>query len=383
MFTMERLQERTVGALEGARRRNLVWACNDHEVAARRISSKAPIKLQRKPVAALLQTMTPDLHPQTWYPSLQRCAMLSFRHHHHAATASDTSYRHRERPAEDLATATQLPTIPAIEHVEDVKDVEMGYSRDSGGGSDGFGGDWERMNEASDGKWSAFDAEAPSPWVQAPTRADQEALAMALLASINTARQHGTLGAVPAGIGPKPDANAATRMGKLLKPRKNRKSRSIFRKREVDLSRLYTGDDLNQLNNLPAKTAKKMALERIRAALNEVQDEHARKGRSASSANAWSLESSDDSDSELMKTDASRRDQRDKDKDTYNAWCIQICCRNMCSDLASVYEDLMSWLLCRAPPTLKCVGLACTVMYCGMMAAGILALFFLNPGQSK
>jgi hypothetical protein len=37
-------------------------------------------------------------------------------------------------------------------------------------------------------------------WLQAPTRADQEALAMALLASMNTARQHGTLGAVPAGI---------------------------------------------------------------------------------------------------------------------------------------------------------------------------------------
>jgi hypothetical protein len=156
---------------------------------------------------------------------------------------------------------------------------------------------------------------------------------------------------------------------------------SIFRRREIDLSRLYTGDDLNQLENLPAKTAKKIALERIRSALNEIQDDHARKGRPASSATTWTLESSDDSDSQLMKDGASR-ERREREREKHNAWCIQICCRSVVADLASVYEDLGSWARCRAPPTLKCAGAACCALYCGMMAAGVLALAYLNPGQS-
>ena len=52
--------------------------------------------------------------------------------------------------------------------------------------------------------------------------------------------------------------------------------RGLFRGKKVDLSRLYTGDDLNQLEMLPAKTARALALERIRAALSEVPRTHAR-----------------------------------------------------------------------------------------------------------
>ena len=115
-------------------------------------------------------------------------------------------------------------------------------------------------------------------------------------------------------------------------------------------------------------------------AFNEVDEERARAGRAPSSAHTWTLESSDDSDSELMKGSATRREEKDKDK--YNTWCIQICCQSVFRDMASVYVDFASWLQCRAPPTLKCTGLACCVLYCGLMAAGVLALAFLTPTAS-
>jgi hypothetical protein len=93
---------------------------------------------------------------------------------------------------------------------------------------------------------------------------------------MSTAHQHAALGSGPSSIASKPDANASTHMGKLLKERK-RKKRGVFAHRKVDLARLYTGEDLNQLENLPAKTAKQVALERIRAALHEVNQDYVRR----------------------------------------------------------------------------------------------------------
>jgi hypothetical protein len=60
-------------------------------------------------------------------------------------------------------------------------------------------------------------------------------------------------------VGTKPDANASTKMGKqLLKGKKKKGKNAIFRHREVDLTRLYTDQDLNQLQYLPARTAKQV-----------------------------------------------------------------------------------------------------------------------------
>jgi hypothetical protein len=151
---------------------------------------------------------------------------------------------------------------------------------------------------------------------------------------------------------------------------------------KVDLSRLYTGDDLNQLENLPAKTAKQVALERIRAALQEMDHTHLRRGRPSATKNAWSFDSDADSDSELMNSsgEGSRAGGRGRNpQQPHEPWCVQICCRSLVSDSALCYQDVMTSVRCRAPPTIRCAGVGCCVLYCGLIAAALMFLATMNP----
>mmetsp|Transcript_85784 Transcript_85784/g.125544 ORF Transcript_85784/g.125544 Transcript_85784/m.125544 type:complete len:87 (-) Transcript_85784:946-1206(-) len=71
--------------------------------------------------------------------------------------------------------------------------------------------------------------------------------------------------------------------------------------------------------------------------------------------------------------------EREKEEREKTVWCVQVCCQKVAFDMSGCYEDVMSSVRCRAPPTMRCAGLACCVMYCGLMAAGILALMALTP----
>ena len=63
----------------------------------------------------------------------------------------------------------------------------------------------------------------------------------------------------------------------------------------------------------------------------------------------------------------------------HEPWCVQICCRSLVSDSALCYQDLMTSVRCRAPPTMRCAGVGCCVLYCGLIAAALMALATMNP----
>jgi hypothetical protein len=136
---------------------------------------------------------------------------------------------------------------------------------------------------------------------------------------------------------------------------------------------------LNQLENLPAKTAKQVALERIRAALLEMDHKRLRRGRPVATKDAWSLDSDADSDSELMNSSGEGSRAGGRGQQPHEPWCVQICCRSLVSDSALCYQDLMTSVRCRAPPTMRCAGVGCCVLYCGLIAAALMALATMNP----
>ena len=108
--------------------------------------AQTPIALQRRPVAALLSTMAPDLHPTTW---------------HRERVAGDDA-----DPAMTRPDALALPPLPEQTQmgVDKADAVELGYPHESW---DDAQGEWGRMShgEGKAEKWSALDAEAPL-WAQ-------------------------------------------------------------------------------------------------------------------------------------------------------------------------------------------------------------------------
>jgi len=356
---------------------------------SRKGSRKEPVRLERRAVASLLNTLASDLHPQTWQretreepnqPSPNGSTQTAAHQHSLPSVPAAPSTRWQS----DVAVwgvgkggVVDLPHINEEAVQGDERDLEWGHREEGGGGvyspsraplaySDD---DAVILRESGGEGWGGAWAMVP----ESRTQAYQEALALSLLASINTARQHGTLGLVPSGLGKKADANAAAKVGTLLKAKERGK---------VDLSRLYTGDDLNQLENLPAKTAKQVALERIRAALQEMDHTHLRRGRPSATKNAWSFDSDADSDSELMNSsgEGSRAGGRGRNpQQPHEPWCVQICCRSLVSDSALCYQDVMTSVRCRAPPTIRCAGVGCCVLYCGLIAAALMFLATMNP----
>jgi hypothetical protein len=362
---------------------------------SRKGSRREPVRLERRAVASLLKTLASDLHPQTWQretlqepnqPSPNSSPTTAAQQHSFPSLPAAPSSRWQS----DVAVGgvgkggvVDLPHLNEMTVQGDERDLEWGHRGEGGGGlysashalsaySDDDGVVMVKKESGGEGWGDGWGG----AWAMVPERrtsAYQEALALSLLASINTARQHGTLGLVPSGLGKKADANAAAKMGNLLKAKERGK---------VDLSRLYTGDDLNQLENLPAKTAKQVALERIRAALLEMDHKHLRRGRPVATKDVWSLDSDADSDSELMNSsgEGSRAGGRGRNaQQPHEPWCVQICCRSLVSDSALCYQDLMTSVRCRAPPTMRCAGVGCCVLYCGLIAAALMALATMNP----
>ncbi len=330
------------GRLSGAQGSHVVLA------TVRNGRKQPPVSLERRPVTSVLKGLASDLHPQTW----QREKEPSHRHSH--------SSENSNFPTHPLA----LPSLPKVEgkgkrrisvphhdvgvvigggesegnwddqvsHLGGIRteeiDVELGW---------GWSGGQEKDNSDADfaSKWDGWGEEGEKE-TQLKEARTQRKLALALLESMNTARK---LGSVPSGIDlpKKSDANAATLMGKLFKVKKKKGKHH----REVDLLKFHTGQDLSQIQNLPAKTAKQVALERIRAALDEVEHQHVRRGRPRTSANAWSLDSDPDSDSELMNTSGARARERERGQNNDHARCCHVCCRSVATDMSGCWQDVV------------------------------------------
>ena len=111
----------------------------------------------------------------------------------------------------------------------------------------------------------------------------------------------------------------------------------------------------------------------------QVNQDYVRKGR-ASANHTWSLDDElQEEEEELINAGGGKRPQEGQ----ADAWCIQICCRSVAADMSSCWRDILMAVSCRAAPTLRCAGAACCVVYCGLMAAAILALLRLSPGSAS
>eukprot|EP00960_Hanusia_phi_P005967 172455-Hanusia_phi.AAC.2 len=205
----------------------------------------------------------------------------------------------------------------------------------------------------------------------------------ALASAMNAMRQHGGAEFSSGMFSVKSGGDmskASMGIGQLLS-RSRQKAGSLLGQKpsrsSINHDVLYAGVQLSEIESLPRKTAKSVALERIRKALRSIERQNEAALRSRYD---WSLEEEEEILNETLPPSNSRAQESGDREDT---WCLVLCCKLVRRDLAACWQDMFENLQCRSRPTLRCVMIATCSAYCALIAAGVLALLYLVPVTTR